>query len=467
MKLLLHNSLTRKKEIFMPLDSNLVKLYVCGPTVYDSPHLGNARSTVVYDILYRLLCKVFGSSHVRYVRNITDVDDKIILRAQELNTTISEVTTRVTAEFHEHMKYLGCQPPNIEPKATMHIQDMIMIIQKLLASKHAYIAGNHVYFDISTYHNYTELSNRSLNELIDGVRIENSNAKKHPHDFVLWKPAQNAEETSANFDSPFGRGRPGWHIECSAMSYKYLGEDFDIHGGGADLIFPHHTNEIAQSRCAFPNSHFAKYWVHNGFLTVNGEKMSKSLNNFCTIRDFIERKIHGDITRLLLMSSHYRKPFDYNNKILEDATKTINYWYRALEGLNIPTISSQNEESLPEEFLNALLDDMNTPMAIKIINDYAKLIFASSKEEEKHLYAASLLACSNFIGLMHAPPKNWFHSSSDCRVNEEAINQMIEERYRAKLQKNWQLADQIRQQLLKEGIIIEDKANGLSIWRKI
>lgn len=465
MKLILHNSLTRKKEVFTPLDRNLVKLYVCGPTVYDSPHIGNARSIIVYDILYRLLCKVFGSQHVKYVRNITDVDDKIILRAKELNTTISNVTTSVTAQFHEHMHYLGCLLPNVEPKATMHIQDMIMIIEKLLALKHAYIAEGHVYFDISTYPDYTELSNRSLDALIDGVRIENNNAKKQPHDFVLWKPGSGDDEVSANFDSPFGRGRPGWHIECSAMSYKYLGEDFDIHGGGADLIFPHHTNEIAQSRCAFPNSHFAKYWVHNGFLTVNGEKMSKSLNNFLTVKDFIERKIPGDIIRLLLLTYHYRKPLNYNNKALEDATKTINYWYRALESLDRRLPSAAQA---PPEFLGALLSDMNTPLAIKIINDYAKMILSTKQEEEKYLYASSMLACSNFIGLMNnKSPKNWFHSEErHSELNEAAINNLLAQRSDAKVQKNWQVADQIRQQLLKEGIIIEDKADGSSSWRK-
>ncbi len=459
MKLLLHNSLTRKKEVFTPIDSNLVKIYVCGPTVYDAPHIGNARSVIVYDILYRLLCKLFGSKNVLYVRNITDVDDKIILKAKDLNITISDLTTKVTQEFHANMQYLGCQEPNIEPKATMHIEDMIMIIQKLLALKHAYIVDNQVYFDVSTCLNYTKLSNRSLEELIDGVRIENNLAKKCPQDFVLWKAVEQDEEMSASFDSPFGRGRPGWHIECSAMSYKYLGENFDIHGGGADLIFPHHTNEIAQSVCAFPNSQFANYWVHNGFLTVNGEKMSKSLGNFFTVRDFINRKVPGDILRLLLLSTHYRKPLDYNNKALEDATKTINYWYRALDSLDMSRIPCP---PLPPNFLSALLDDLNTPLAIKIINDYAKLIFGTNNEEKKYLHASSMLACSNFIGLMRESPKNWFHSA----VNETDINQLLAKRREAKSQKNWELADQIRQNLLQDGIIIEDKADGSTIWRR-
>lgn len=457
MKLLLHNSLTRKKEVFTPIDINLIKMYVCGPTVYDAPHIGNARSGVIYDILYRVLCQLFGPSNVRYVRNITDVDDKIINKSKELNISITDLTTKITQEFHANMQYLGCLPPNIEPKATLHIADMIMIIQKLLALKHAYIADNHVYFDVSTYLNYTKLSNRSLEELIDGVRIENNPFKKHQKDFVLWKPAAQDEEISASFDSPFGRGRPGWHIECSAMSYKYLGENFDIHGGGADLIFPHHTNEIAQSVCAFPNSYFARYWVHNGFLTFNGEKMSKSLGNFLTVQDLIDRKIQGDILRLLLLSTHYRKPLDYNNKALDDATRTITYWYRALE-----TIDLTPTQQLPEDFLVALLDDLNTPLAIKIINDYAKRIFTASTAEEKYLAASSLLTCSNFIGLMTQTTKEWF----DYEENNQYIIDLIEQRKQAKLQKNWRVADQIRQDLLAKGIMIEDKADGSTIWRK-
>ncbi|MDD9334561.1 MAG: cysteine--tRNA ligase [Rickettsiaceae bacterium] len=460
MKLLLHNTLTHKKEVFVPLDSNLIKMYVCGPTVYDHPHIGNARSVVVYDILYRSLSKIFGQNHIKYVRNITDVDDKIINRAKELKITISDLTVRITEEFHANMQYLGCKTPNIEPKATMHIDDMIVIIQKLLDLNHAYIADNHVYFDISTAPNYTKLSNRNLDEMLEGVRIENNPSKKQPYDFVLWKPASKDEEILANFDSPWGRGRPGWHIECSAMSYKYLGENFDIHGGGADLIFPHHTNEIAQSTCAFPNSHFAKYWVHNGFLTCNGEKMSKSLNNFITVKDLIDQKIPGSVVRLLLLSSHYRKPLDYNNKALEDATKTMNYWYRAIENLDINKLNVQN---IPEEFLSHLFDDMNTPLAIKIINDYAKLIFASNKEDDKYLYASYLLSCSNFIGLMTQPASKWFY----CEINDEPILQHIEQRRQAKLQKNWLLADQIRQNLSKDGIILEDKLDGSTSWRKV
>ena len=289
-----------------------------------------------------------------------------------------------------------------------------------------------------------------------GVLIENSKTKKHPQDFVLWKPAKPNESANMNFESPWGFGRPGWHIECSAMSYKYLGENFDIHGGGVDLIFPHHTNEIAQSRCAFPDSTYAKYWVHNGFLTVNGEKMSKSLGNFITVRDLMDKEISGEVVRLFLLSSHYRRPLDYNDKAIEDAKKTLDYWYRAIENINVQKID------LPHNFMQSLLDDMNTPLAVKIINDYAKGVFISKIEEERQLNASAIITCANFIGLMNKAPHEWFNSG----VDELYINELLNKRLEAKKQKNWLLADQIRNQLLEEKIILEDKPDGTTIWRK-
>jgi len=452
----LYNTLRRTKEVFNPQDQANVKMYVCGPTVYDNPHIGNSRSVVVYDLLYRIVIKIFGSRAVKYVRNITDVDDKIIDRAELLSITINELTDKVTKEFHTNMAYLGCMLPSIEPKATEHIDVMIEIIESLIARKHAYIADNHVYFDVLSAPNYTELSNRNLEEMFEGVRVENSKTKKHPQDFVLWKPAKPNESANMNFESPWGLGRPGWHIECSAMSYKYLGENFDIHGGGADLIFPHHTNEIAQSRCAFPDSTYAKYWVHNGFLTVNGEKMSKSLGNFITVRDLMDKKIQGEVVRLFLLSSHYRRPLDYNDKAIEDAKKTLDYWYRAIENINIQVMD------LPHDFMQALLDDMNTPLAVKIINDYAKVVFTSTTEEERQLNASALITCANFIGLMNKTAREWFNSG----VDELYINELVNKRLEAKKQKNWKLADQIRNRLLEEKIILEDKPDGTTVWRK-
>ncbi|ACR47350.1 cysteinyl-tRNA synthetase [Rickettsia peacockii str. Rustic] len=452
----LYNTLSRTKEVFNPQDQANVKMYVCGPTVYYNPHIGNSRSGVVYDLLYRIVIKIFGEKAVKYVRNITDVDDKIIDRAALLGVTIDELTDKVTKEFHKNMAYLGCMLPSIEPKATKHIDVMIAIIERLIAKDHAYIADNHVYFDVLSAPNYTELSNRNLEEMFEGVHVENSKTKKNPQDFVLWKPAKQNESANMNFESPWGLGRPGWHIECSAMSYKYLGENFDIHGGGADLIFPHHTNEIAQSRCAFPSSTYAKYWVHNGFLTVNGEKMSKSLGNFITVRDLMDKQIQGEVVRLFLLSSHYRRPLDYNDKAIEDAKKTLDYWYRAIENINVQKID------LPHDFMQSLLDDMNTPLAVKIINDYAKGVFISKTEEERQLNASAIITCANFIGLMNKTPHEWFNSG----VDELYINELVNKRLEAKKQKNWLLADQIRNQLLEEKIILEDQPDGTTIWRK-
>ncbi|MFP3120729.1 cysteine--tRNA ligase [Rickettsia sp. R2] len=452
----LYNTLSRTKEVFNPQDQANVKMYVCGPTVYDNPHIGNSRSGVVYDLLYRIVIKIFGEKAVKYVRNITDVDDKIIDRAALLGVTIDELTDKVTKEFHKNMAYLGCMLPSIEPKATKHIDVMIAIIERLIAKDHAYIADNHVYFDVLSAPNYTELSNRNLEEMFEGVHVENSKTKKNPQDFVLWKPAKQNESANMNFESPWGLGRPGWHIECSAMSYKYLGENFDIHGGGADLIFPHHTNEIAQSRCAFPNSTYAKYWVHNGFLTVNGEKMSKSLGNFITVRDLMDKQIQGEVVRLFLLSSHYRRPLDYNDKAIEDAKKTLDYWYRAIENINVQKID------LPHDFMQSLLDDINTPRAVKIINDYAKAVFISKTEEERQLNASAIITCANFIGLMNKTPHEWFNSG----VDKLYINELVNKRLEAKKQKNWLLADQIRNQLLEEKIILEDQPDGTTTWRK-
>jgi len=450
MKLSLFNTLTRKRENFQPLDINLVKMYACGPTVYDHPHIGNARSVVVYDLLYRTLMHIYGKANVLYVRNITDVDDKIIDRAAELNIPISKLTTETTLNFHNDMEYLGCLKPTKEPKATEHIADMIDIIQKLLAAEVAYEAANHIYFDVSKAHNYTELSGRSLDELYEGVRIDNDNNKKHPADFVLWKTAKEEDDISAKFPSPFGMGRPGWHIECSAMSYKFLGSNFDIHGGGIDLIFPHHTNEIAQSCCAFPGSSYAKYWIHNGFLTVDHEKMSKSLGNFVTVKDLRDKKIKGDAARLLLLMTHYRKPLDYNEKAINDAEKMLNYWYRAIE--NVETVNTD----IPREFLNCLLDDLNTHLAIKLINDFAKQAHANDISA-----AQKVVACAKFLGLMRLDFNEWFKGN----VDDVLINQLIAERLEAKKEKNWPLADQIRTQLTKIGVTIEDRPDGSTIWK--
>ena len=474
MKLSLFNTLTRKREFFKPLNPNLVTMYVCGPTVYDHPHIGNARSAVIYDVLYRLLVQLYGKENVLYVRNITDIDDKIIDRAAKLNIPIDKLTKQTIADFNTDMEYLGCLKPNKEPKATEHVADMINIIQKLLDYKIAYQTNGHVYFDVSKANNYTSLSGRTIDELLEAVRIDSDPHKRNMADFVLWKPSGETDDDSAKFPSPFGVGRPGWHIECSAMSNAFLGPNFDIHGGGIDLIFPHHTNEIAQSCSAFPKSTYAKYWVHNGFLTVQGEKMSKSLGNFITVKDLIDGKIRGDIIRLLLLNTHYRKPLDYNDKALKDAEKTLNYWYRAVQCLNTENENEDNNWQIefPNEFLDALLADLNISMAIKVINDLAKEVHSTDSIEVKTSAAKKILNCAKFLGIMRLNDQEWFKwktigdvSITGNKMDEDYIEHLIAKRLAAKKEKNWQLADQIRAELHKNGIIIEDVSNGQTIWR--
>ncbi|MCF8462856.1 MAG: cysteine--tRNA ligase, partial [Rickettsiaceae bacterium] len=302
----LYNSLTNKTEIFIPNIANIVKMYVCGPTVYDYIHIGNARVEVVYDVLYRILSGIYGKGNVTYVRNLTDVDDKINQRAKEQHITIGELTTNMIANFHDDVAYLGCLKPTLEPKATEHISEMIAIIEQLIAQNYAYVtAENNVYFSVQKFAEYGKLANRNIDDLIENVRIENLQDKNHSHDFALWKAKEEGDIESSIFDSPWGEGRPGWHIECVAMSNKHLGENFDIHGGGVDLIFPHHTNEIAQAKCAFKDSQFAKYWVHNGTLTVNKHKMSKSLRNFITVKEMRDKSVPGEVLRYFLMSANY------------------------------------------------------------------------------------------------------------------------------------------------------------------
>ena len=460
MKLSLFNTLTRKIETFIPIDKSSVKMYVCGPTVYDRPHIGNARSVVIYDLLYRILSVIYGQDQVKYVRNITDIDDKIIDRAKERKISIEKLTKETIYYFHHDMNYLGCLSPTIEPKATGHIDQMLYIIDKQIKAGCAYEAEGDVYFDISKSKDYTLLSGRPIDEMLEGVRIENNKNKRHPADFVLWKLAKDDDDPSAKFASPFGIGRPGWHIECSAMSNEYLGETFDIHGGGADLIFPHHTNEIAQSTAAFPGSRFANYWVHNGFLTVNHDKMSKSLGNFITVKDLIDQGLKGDIVRLFLLGTHYRKPLDYNNKALQDAEKTISYWYTTMQ--QVPDHISPNHLTLPDEFLSSLLDDMNTSLAISIINEYAKAANQSKSIEEKISKINLMYCCASFLGLVTLSIDQWFGRTQV----DQNIQNLIKQREKAKKEKNWPLADQIRSDLNSKGIVLEDKSDGTTIWRK-
>ena len=435
----LTNSLTRKKEVFKPNNIKKISLYACGPTVYESPHVGNARTLVVFDVLFRVL-KVLYNSNVTYVRNITDVDDKIIEASQNNKEDINEITNRVIKIFHENCKSLNCLKPTIEPKATEHVKEMIEMTSSLIKKGFAYENKNHVFFAVSKFKDYGKLSNKNLDELKAGSRIEISDLKKNPMDFVLWKPSN---EKDPGWESPWGRGRPGWHLECSAMSEKYLGKNLDIHGGGLDLIFPHHENEIAQSCCNNNTKNFANYWVHNGFVTINKEKMSKSLGNIISITD-ATKKYSGQVVRLALLSAHYSQPLDWNNKLLENQRATIEKWYQLYE---------ENNEEIPLKEIDMLLDDLNTPGFIAKIHE----LYANANkgdEKSKKLFNS---ACK-LIGLFDLTKNEWEEFKKvDKDISEEFIEKKIKERLAAKQKGDYKLADKIRVELASKGVIIEDK----------
>jgi cysteinyl-tRNA synthetase len=442
----LHNSLTRRKERFEPTDPADVRMYVCGPTVYDLAHVGNARAIVVYDVVARLLRTLYP--HVTYVRNITDVDDKINARARESGEPIGAITARTTADFHADMAALGNLPPDQEPRATAHIAEMIMIIERLIASGHAYAASGHVLFAVASDASYGALSGRSPDELLAGARIDVAPYKRDAGDFVLWKPSP---DDLPGWDSPWGRGRPGWHIECSAMSWKYLGETFDIHGGGSDLIFPHHENEMAQSLCAFPGSHFARYWIHNGMLQLNGEKMSKSLGNFFTVRDVLA-KAPAEAIRLLLLRTQYRSLLDFTDQGLAEAKRELDRFYRALA--QVPDVPAA---AVPAAVLEALCDDLNTPLAISAMHGLADAAMAGDRSA-----AAGLRAAGAVLGLLTQAPDAWFRGGTD---DEAAIDHAIAERLAARKARDFARADAIRSDLLARGIVLEDGPKGTT-WRR-
>jgi len=435
----LSNTLTRAIEAFTPLDAAHVKMYVCGPTVYARPHIGNARSVVVYDVLARLLRHDFPK--LTFVRNITDVDDKINAAAVERGISIQALTDEVTAQFHADMGALNCAKPDVEPKATEHIAQMILMIEQLIARGHAYEAQGHVLFDVQSNPDYGKLSGRSVKDMIAGARVEVAPYKKYPGDFVLWKPASEKDDASSKFDSPWGVGRPGWHIECSAMSATHLGHDFDIHGGGADLMFPHHENEIAQSTCAHEGSHYANYWVHNGFLTVNGEKMSKSLGNFITVHDLLERGVKGEVIRFALLSTRYNEPLDWSDKLLSDSAKVMDKLYRKL--------GSAEEGAVNAELLEALRDNLNTPKALAIMQT---------------LDGAELIASAQFMGLLKQPAEAWF--KGETADDAAAIEAQIATRNEAKKARDFATSDAIRDALKAQGILLEDGPQGTT-WRRV
>jgi cysteinyl-tRNA synthetase len=445
----LTNNLSNKKEEFIPIDKKKIGMYVCGPTVYDNPHIGNARPLVIFDILFKVLKSKYGNNAVNYVRNITDIDDKIIKSSKEKNISILELTSNIINDFNEDCKYLNLDEPNQQPKATDHIDLMIEMISTLLKKNFAYEKNGHVYFEVNKFKDYGKLSNKKLEDLIAGSRIEVSENKKNAEDFVLWKPSFNDEPF---WESPWGNGRPGWHLECSTMSKRYLGKIFDIHGGGVDLLFPHHENEIAQSRCANNTKSFANYWIHNAFITMSNEKMAKSTGNILKIKDF-KKNIDGQVLKLALMSAHYKQPLDWNTKLLNDCQNTIEKWYEVY-------LSIDQKISLNEDILSPLYDDLNTPGYIANLHQlYDKALKGNNRD--KSLF---VLAC-NFIGILNKTKEEWQSiKKKKLLISEADILKKIELRNKARKDKDYNEADKIRNQLLHKGVLIEDK-DGKTIWK--
>ncbi len=460
MTLRLYNTLSRKKEDFVPLDPDHVRMYVCGPTVYDLAHIGNARPVVIFDVLYRLLKSEFA--RVTYVRNITDVDDKIIVAARDKGIAIDTLTADTAKAFHADMSALGALSPDVEPRATQHIAQMIAMIEKLIAGGHAYAEQGHVLFDVPSMPDYGRLANRDRREMIAGARVEVAPYKKDPSDFVLWKPSTPEQP---GWDSPWGRGRPGWHIECSAMSETHLGESFDIHGGGLDLIFPHHENEIAQSTCAHGGKPFVRYWMHNGYLTVNGEKMSKSLGNFFTVRDLLA-KAPGEAIRFYMLGTHYRQPLDWTLDGLAEAKRGLDRLYGALRGA---CDIKAAESDAPAGVRAALEDDLNTPLAIAQLHETATVLNKAVPNEERAALKGALVAGGALIGVLQQDVEDWFkwapEGAAAGGLDETRINDLIAARAQARKDRNFAEADRIRDELASAGVVLEDKADG-TIWRR-
>ncbi len=444
MNIRLFNTLSAKRETFTPLDAGKVTMYVCGPTVYNHIHVGNARPIVVFDTLFRLLKLRYAN--VVYARNVTDIDDKIINAAAADGRDAAEVAAQYTRAFHDDVAKLNVLEPTVEPKATGHIPQMITMISRLIENNCAYEAEGHVLFAVSAMADYGRLSKRNRDDMIAGARVEVAPYKKDPTDFVLWKPSS---QRQPGWDSPWGRGRPGWHLECSAMAYTHLGEVIDIHGGGQDLVFPHHENEIAQSRCAYGHEHFARYWVHNGYITVDGEKMAKSLGNFTTLRDVLTR-FHGEVVRFALLSTHYRKPLDWSLHGLREAQQTLDKWYRGLRDVGAA------DDAADDAVWEALGDDLNTPRAIAAMH---KLAHRGN--------GAALRAAAAPLGLLREDPEAWFKwtPAADEALGDERIEALIRERKQARLNKDFAAADRIRAQLSDAGVILEDRDGGTH-WRR-
>ena len=450
MQLRLHNTLTRRKDDFQPIDPNRVRLYVCGPTVYQRIHVGNARAFVVFDVLYRLLRHLYGENHVVYVRNITDIDDKIMDQARADGEDIRALTERTAGQLHEDLAALGCLPPTHEPRATDHVGGMIALIEDLIARGHAYVAEGHALFSVPSMPTYGRLSGRNRDEQIAGARVDVAPYKRDPADFVLWKPSA---ENQPGWDSPWGRGRPGWHIECSAMSEAFLAPlPFDIHAGGLDLIFPHHENEIAQSCCARGIDAMARYWLHNGFLDMRGEKMSKSLGNVVRVPEALAAA-PGEAVRLHLLATHYRQPADFAEDGLHEAKRTLDRFYGALD-----RVTADDAEPHPE-VLDALADDLNTPRALAALHD----ILGEVNRSGTGAAAGVLRASGRLLGLLCKSPEEWLRGGDDV---ESSICTRIAERLAARRARDYARADAIRAALQAEGVILEDRPDGTTDWRR-
>jgi cysteinyl-tRNA synthetase len=447
MALQLYNTLTRRKEEFAPIDARNVRMYVCGPTIYDYAHIGNARPLIVFDVLFRLLREIYGAEHVNYVRNITDVDDKINARAAERRISIRELTEETNAIFQADAKALGCLEPTAQPRATENIAAMIAIVEKLLASGHAYRADGHVLFDVPSMPDYGKLSRRSLDEMIAGARVEVAPYKKGPMDFVLWKPSSPDE---LGWESPWGRGRPGWHLECSAMSWKYLGEVFDIHGGGTDLVFPHHENEIAQSCCAFGHDVMANYWLHNGFLQVEGEKMSKSLGNFVTIHAAL-KDWPGEVLRLNMLKTQYRQPIDWTLAGLRESQRELDRWYPIAKQF------AASSSMLVPDFVAALEDDLNTSDAITALRRLYR-----EAAEDVAFAGARFASCGHLIGIFEKNLADW--EAAPILIDKNRVQRLVDARLSARAAKDWALSDRIRDELLEMGIALKDNKDGTTSW---
>jgi len=435
----LYNSKTRRKEEFTPLKKENVRMYVCGPTVYDRAHLGNARPVVVFDILFRLLREVFGAENVTYARNFTDIDDKINARSLATGRSISEITEETITWYIDDMRELSTLDPNLMPRATLYISQMIEMSNNLIKKGHAYVAEGHVLFDVDSCPDYGVLSGRAIEDMIAGSRVEIAPYKRNPLDFVLWKPSSGE---TPGWESPWGFGRPGWHIECSAMVQEHFGESFDIHGGGNDLIFPHHENEIAQSKCAHPGGSFAQFWIHNEMLQVEGKKMSKSLDNFFTVRDLLNDGIPGEVVRFVLLSTHYGKPMDWTQKKVRDATLTLRKWHALVENVS-PAL-------LDDVILQNVSNDLNTPGALARMHELAK---SGSVE--------LLLSAGQFLGLLSPDEHWWFPKEPDDTVKNK-VESLLALRTKAKVNRDFLKADLIRSQLLDAGIEVVDQPGGLS-----